>query len=160
MTQAPRRFDQLNKFEHLNKSSNASEMLKLALLQLTSTIAFSVVMYFCYGVGQSLSAFYGGLIAALMSAFMATRMFTTHRLATIHDMPAAERLARFYVSVILKVLFTLMMMAIFIVVIKVSVLPFIIAYLIAAVIVNLLMLLVPSRSHEVDVTQRVVNPNE
>jgi len=57
-------------------------------------------------------------------------------------MSANERLARFYASAILKVLFTLLMMGILIAVIKVSMLPFIIAYLIAAVIVNLLFLLV------------------
>ncbi len=128
-------------FEALNKSSNAGSMLLLALMQLISTLVFSGVMFFCYGLGEALSAFFGGMIAVLMSAFMATRMFTTHRVAMMREMPAGERLQRFYAAAILKVLFTLMMMGILIVVIKVSMLPFIIAYLIAAVVVNLCFLL-------------------
>ncbi len=135
MTQPPRQF------EHLNKSSNASAMLKLALLQTVATLAFSGVMVYCYGIGEALSALFGGMIAALMSVFMASRMFTTHRLAGARDMSATERLSRFYAAAILKVLFTLLMMGILIAVIKVSMLPFIIAYLIAAVVVNLLFLL-------------------
>ena len=59
-------------------------------------------------------------------------------------------LARFYASVVLKIVFTLAMMVICITVLKVSLLPFIIAYLIAAVIVNWLMLLVPAKLDEVN----------
>ncbi len=130
-----------NRFDRFNRSSNATDMLKLALLQLISAIAFSAVMYYCYDLGEALSALFGGSIAALMSAFMATRMFTTHRIASVREMSANERLARFYASAILKVLFTLLMMGILIAVIKVSMLPFILAYLIAAVVVNLCFLL-------------------
>lgn len=130
------------RFERFNKSSNAGAMLKLAFLQMLSTVAFSGGVYYCFGVGDALSAMFGGSVAALMSAFMASRMFTTHRLAAVKEMSANERLARFYAAAILKVLFTLVMMGIFIAVIKVSMLPFIIAYLIAAVIVNLCFLLI------------------
>lgn len=122
-------------------SSNASQMFKLASLQMVSTLVFSGLMYFCYSTGDALSALFGGSIAALMSVFMATRMFTTHRLASVRDMTATERLARFYASAILKVFITLLMMGLFIAVIKVSMLPFIVAYLIAAVIMNLFFLL-------------------
>ena len=132
-------------FDSLNKSSNAGSMLKLALLQFIGTVMFSAVMYYCYGIGDALSAFFGGFIAVLMSLFMATRMFTTHRVASMRPMEAGERLQRFYAAAILKVLFTLLMMGILIAVIKVSMLPFIIAYLIAAVAVNLLFLLLDSR---------------
>ena len=129
------------RFEVFNKSSNAGDMLKLALLQLISTVVFSGVMYYCFGVGDALSAFFGGGIAALMSVFMASRMFTTHRIAKVRDMSAKERLGRFYASALLKVLFTLLMMGIFIAVIRVSMLPFIVAYLLAAIVVNLFFLL-------------------
>ena len=144
MTYSPRNF------ERFNQSSNASAMLKLALLQLISTLVFSAVIYFCYGTGEALSALFGGMIAVLMSAFLATRMFTTHRLASVREMSASERLSRFYASAILKVIFTLMMMGIFIAVIKVSMLPFIIAYLIAAVVVNVFFLWLDARASEVD----------
>ncbi len=133
--------DPERQFEALNQSSNASAMLQLALMQMISTLVFSGVMFYCFGVADALSAFFGGLIAVLMSVFMATRMFTTHRLASVREMTAGERLQRFYAAAILKVLFTLLMMGILIAVIKVSMLPFIIAYLIAAVVVNLVFLL-------------------
>ncbi len=125
-----------NKLDRFNQRSNAGSMLILALLQMISTVAFSGVMYYGYGIGASLSAFFGGSIAALMSAFMAARMYTTHRIAAVRIMTANERLARFYATALLKVLFTLLMMGILIAVIKVSMLPFIIAYLISAVLVN------------------------
>lgn len=131
-----------NTLDRFNQSSNAGSMLTLALLQMVSTIAFSGVMYYCYGIGASLSAFFGGSIAALMSAFMASRMYTTHRIAAVRTMTGNERLARFYAAALLKVLFTLLMMGILIAVIKVTMLPFIIAYLIAAVLVNLCFLLI------------------
>ena len=79
------------------------------------------------------------------SLYSAGRLFTTKQGAS-----ASERLARFYASVVLKIIFTLAMMVICITVLKVSLLPFIIAYLIAAVIVNWLMLLVPAKLDEVN----------
>jgi len=148
MTDSPQQFEPSNKVERkklldsFNRSSNAGAMLKLALLQMVSTLAFSGGMFYCFGVAEALSALFGGSIAALMSVFMASRMFTTHRLASSREMAPNERLARFYAAALLKVVFTLMMMGILIVVIKVSMLPFIIAYLIAAVLVNLCFLLI------------------
>lgn len=130
-----------NRFDRFNKSSNAGAMLKLALLQAAATLVFSGAMYYCYGTGEALSALFGGMTAAIMSVYMASRLFTTHRLASVRDMSATERLSRFYASAILKVLFTLLIMGILIAVIKVSMLPFIIAYLIAAVAINLVFLL-------------------
>jgi len=113
-------------------------LLKLAFLQLIATISFSLVMLYCFDSYQSLSALYGGLIAAASSGFMAGRMFTTQP-----GCEPEELLARFYVSVMLKVVFTLAMMAICIIVIKVSFLPFIIAYFVSAAVVNWLFLLLP-----------------
>jgi len=69
---------------------------------------------------------------------MAGRLFTSK-----DNRPPEEMLSRFYASVVLKALLTIIMMAICITVMKVSVLPFIIAYFIAAGIINWLFLLVP-----------------
>lgn len=116
--------------------SKPSVILKLALCQLICTTFFSLVLYYCFDAREALSALFGGLVAALSSVFFASRLF-----AVKDDAPAQEMLIRFYISVALKVLFTLLMMAIFIIVMKVSILPFIIAFLLAAVIVNWLFLL-------------------
>ena len=115
-------------------------LLKLALLQTVSTIVFSLAMFYCFDAFEALSALFGGVIAVIGSIYSAGRLFTTKQ-----DAVAAEILVRFYVSVILKIIFTLVMMAICLIIIEVSILPFIIAYLLAAMIVNLLMLLVPAR---------------
>jgi len=96
-------------------------------------------MFYCFDTREALSAFLGGSIAAIATIFFASRLFTTR-----HDAPAGEMLVRFYFSVTFKVLFTLVMMAICIIFIKVSILPFIIAYLLAAVVINLVFLLVPT----------------
>jgi len=80
----------------------------------------------------------GGFIAAVSSFYMAGRLFTSKQ-----GQPPEEMLARFYASVVLKIVFTIAMMAICIIVMKVSVLPFIIAYFVSAGIINWLFLLVP-----------------
>ncbi len=122
-----------------------SVLLKLALLQTVGTAVFSIAMLYCFDAREALSALFGGAIAIIGSLYSAGRLFTTKQ-----DAAAAEILVRFYVSVILKIVFTLAMMAICLVVLKVSLLPFIIAYLLAAVVVNLLMLLVPAELDVVD----------
>jgi len=116
--------------------SKPGTVLKLALLQFIGTVFFSLVLYYCFDTREALSAFFGGLIAVLSSVFFAGRLFSTKQTAA-----AEEMLIRFYFSVAFKVLFTLAMMAICIIVIKVSMLSFIVAYLLAAVIVNWLFLL-------------------
>ena len=113
-------------------------IVKLALLQLIGTIAFSAVMYYCYDAREALSALLGGLIATVSSFYLAGRLFTSKQ-----NRPPEEMLARFYASVVLKVILTIAMMAICIIVMQVSVLPFIIAYFISAGIINWLFLLVP-----------------
>ena len=113
-------------------------IVKLALLQMIGTVAFSGVLYFCFDARQALSALLGGLVASVTSFYMAGRLFTSKQ-----ECPPEEMLARFYASVVLKVILTLAMIAICIIVMKVSFLPFIIAYFIAAGIVNWLFLLVP-----------------
>jgi len=121
-----------------NTKSQPSVLIKLALLQIFGTLIFSLALYYCFDKREALSALLGGLIASVATLYSAGRLFTTK-----HDGQAEEILLRFYLSVALKVLFTLLMMAICIIVIKVSLLPFIIAYLLAAVVINLLFLLVP-----------------
>ena len=121
-------------------------LLKLALLQLVGTAAFSVAMLVCFDAREALSALFGGAIAIIGSLYSAGRLFSTKQNAA-----AAEMLIRFYVSVVLKFIFTLAMMVICLVVLKVSLLPFIIAYLISAVLINWLVLLVPSKLDLVEV---------
>lgn len=117
-------------------------MVKLAAWQFAGTVLFGLVLYVLTDARVAVSALFGGSIAALTSLYMAGRLFTA-RARSGESQSAPEMLVRFYVSVVLKVLFTLAMMAICIIVIKVSVAPFIIAYLVAAVAINLLFLLVP-----------------
>ena len=120
-------------------------LVNLALLQAVATVVFSIAIFVCYDLREGLSAAFGGLIAVFGSLYSAWRLFTTKQ-----DASATEMLARFYASIVLKVIFTLAMLVICITVVKVSLLPFIIAYLIAAVIVNWLALLVPAQLDEVN----------
>lgn len=117
-----------------------SAMAKLAALQFVSTAFFAAGMWFCFDAHAAVSAIFGGLIAVMMSLFMSMRLLSTKRVTTLREMSAQESLIRFYISVVLKIVFTLVMMAICIIVIKVSILPFIIAFSLAAVIVNWLAL--------------------
>ncbi|WP_189401718.1 ATP synthase subunit I [Arenicella chitinivorans] len=111
----------------------------MAVTQLLVTVFLGVVLYFSTDLLNAISAFAGGIIAAAANLYMALRMWSGKR-----KQPASEMLARFYTSVVLKVIFTLSMMIISIIVIKVSIAPFIISYLLVAVAVNLLFLLVPT----------------
>ncbi|MFT5572841.1 MAG: F0F1-type ATP synthase assembly protein I [Cryomorphaceae bacterium] len=122
----------------IETKSQPSVVLKLAFLQMLGTVVFSLVLYYCFDPREALSALFGGLIAALASAFFAGRLFVSKQ-----DVQAEEMLMRFYISVMLRAIFTLAMMAVCIVVIEVSILPFIIAYLLAAVVINWLVLLIP-----------------
>jgi F0F1-type ATP synthase assembly protein I len=121
-----------------NTKSEPGVLFKLALLQAFGSIVFSLVLYYCFDLREALSAFFGGMIASTASLYSAGRLFTARV-----DSEPQEILIRFYISVVIKVLFTLAMVAICIIVIKVSLLPFIIAYLLAALVINLLFLLVP-----------------
>lgn len=110
-------------------------LLVLALMQLSGTTIFSVVLWGLFDVREGLSAFFGGFIAAFGSVYSAGRLFTTKQ-----STEAVDSLRRFYASIVIKVVFTLMMVAICVIVIKVSFLPFIVAYLIAAVVINVVAL--------------------
>lgn len=110
-------------------------LLTLALLQLAGTVLFSLVLLLMFDVREALSAFFGGFIAIFGSLYSAGRLFTAKQ-----DAEAVDSLRRFYASIVIKIVFTLVMVAICIIIIKVSFLPFIIAYLIAAVVVNIVAL--------------------
>lgn len=121
--------------ERFETQSKPGTILKLALLQLLGTTVFSLVLYYCFDSREAISAFLGGGIASISSVFLAGRLFSAKA-----NTVAAEMLMRFYISVVLKIIFVLAMMAICIVVIEVSILPFIIAFVLAAVIINWLFL--------------------
>ena len=125
----------------LEINNRPSDLLKLSFLQALFTIVFALVLYFCFDARQAISGLLGGLIASLMTLFMAGRSFAAVRISTMREVPAGESLVRFYFSVILKIIFTLVMMAICLIIVEVAVLPFIIAYLISAVIINWMSLL-------------------
>lgn len=115
-------------------------LLVLALMQLITTLVFSLALFFLFDLRESLSALLGGLIASLGSLYAAGRLFTAKQ-----DSTAVKSLFRFYASTVIKISFTLMMVAVCVIVLKVSFLPFIVAYLIAAVLVNLMALLVTAK---------------
>ena len=114
-----------------------SVVLKLALLQFLVTLFVSVLVLLVYNQNQALSALCGGSIAAIANLFFAGRLLVTQA-----DLQATQILRRFYRSVSMKVLFTLAMFAICIIAIKVAILPFIITYFVAAMVVNWLFLLI------------------
>jgi len=138
------------KFESQTKPS---AILKLACLQAIGTVVFSLSLYYCFDTREALSALLGGFVATVMSLFMAGRLFASYRISRLRDVPPGEALIRFYISAVLKILFTVAMMGICIIVMEVSILPFIIAYLIAAVIVNLLFVLLDAKTGEESKTQ-------
>ena len=123
----------------MKTQSRPLELLKLALLQLVCSTAFCLILFYCFDAREAISAFLGGLIAVLGSLFSAWQLYRGGQ-----NLQAEEMLARFYVSTVLKIVFSLAMIAICIIFIKVSTLPFIIAYLLAALVVNWLVLLLPS----------------
>ena len=122
-------------------NNKPSDLLKLALLQALFTGIFAIVLYYCFDARHAVSGILGGLIASIMTLFMAARLYAAIRISKLREVHAGESLARFYLSVVLKSIFTLMMMVICLFVIGVALLPFIIAYLISAVIVNWMCLL-------------------
>jgi F0F1-type ATP synthase assembly protein I len=131
-----------------NRTTKA--LLQLALLQFISTVAFSLTIYVCFTSYEGLSALFGGLVAVLANMYVALKArkpVIIEPSVTESDelAPAVEMLQRFYRFEVTKILLTLTMFAICVVVLKVSVLPFIIAYVIAALIVTWLSLLVVDR---------------
>lgn len=120
--------------------SERKVIVLLALMQVFGTVVFSLALYYCFDKREALSALFGGLTAAIANLFFASRLLS-HKRQLSEEVIAEKILVRFYSSEILKVVFTLIIMSVFIIVIKVSMLPFIIAYLLAAVIINWLFLL-------------------
>ena len=123
----------------MQSKQTSAMIVKLACLQLVATLCFSAVIYYCYDAHQAISALLGGLIAVLSSVYMAGRLFKSR------GRPAEEMLGLFYSSVVLKAVFVITMMAICIIVVKVSFLSFIVSYFVSAAVVNWLFLLVPDK---------------
>ena len=122
-------------------------VLKLAAVQAFGTIIFALAMLYCFDSRQALSALLGGLIAVLANLLFALQNYLQKvknkksSLIVNSDFIAKQLLFNFYWSETLKVVFTLAMLGICIAVLKVSMLPFIIAYAFAALIINWLYLL-------------------
>lgn len=114
-------------------------IVKLALAQLIATLLVGLTFWVFFDTRSAISALFGGSVVVLANLYMAARMRVRNK-----PLEATKMLARFYTSIILKGLFTLAMMAIFIIFIKVSIAPFIITYLMVAVAINMLFLLVPT----------------
>ncbi len=121
-------------------------LLQLALLQLICSIAFALTLYVCFTAYVGLSALLGGLVATIATVYVALKVRKTVSPASDELAPAVYMLQRFYRFEVSKVILTLTMFAISVFVIKVSILPFIIAYLLAALIVTWLALLVLDQS--------------
>lgn len=118
------------------EKSDASGVFKLALLQVVVSLIVSLAVYFWLSRDAAVSALLGGLICAAANLFFAGRLFVS-----APDLSAESIVRRFYRSESLKILFTLTMFFICIAIVKVPILPFIIMYLIAAVLLNWLFLL-------------------
>ena len=123
--------------DHLDRLfSERNVIIKLALMQLIFRVIFSLVIYACFDKREGLSAFLGGATAALANCVFVSRLSRRKQ-----DVQANEILIRFYFSELLKVVFTLAIMSFLIIVAKVSIMPFVISYLLAAVVINWLFLL-------------------
>lgn len=117
---------------------------------MVATLTFSLTIYVCFTAYEGLSALLGGGIAVLANLYIALKARTSvirdqleQPDASVDEMaPAVMMLQRFYQFEVTKVLLTLTMFAIAVFVIQVAILPFTIAYLIAALIVTWLSLLV------------------
>jgi len=116
--------------------ATTSLVFKLVLWQVLATVVLSVSLYFLFDQRTALSAFFGGLVCAIANLFFVGRLYFAREEVTAQSM-----VYRFYRSESMKVIFTLAMFVLFIVIAKVAILPFVIAYLIAAVLVNWLFLL-------------------
>lgn len=126
-------------------SATTRVLLQLALLQLICSLAFALVLYVCFTAFVGLSALLGGLIAVLANVYVALkvrRAVEPTPEASDELAPSVFMLQQFYRFEVSKVILTLTMFAISVLVIKVSILPFIIAYLVVALIVTWLALLV------------------
>jgi F0F1-type ATP synthase assembly protein I len=137
----------------IKRNTTTRALLKVALLQLVATVAFALSLYLCLTLYEGISAFFGGLVAALANVYVALKarnpVLIEPQVLQIDELaPAVAMLQRFYRFEVTKIVLTLTMFAISILVIKVSILPFIIAYLLAALIVTWISLLVVDQ-HEV-----------
>lgn len=116
--------------------SNAKIVVRLSCWQAIFTILFAFGMFVFVGKHEAVSALMGGFICSLANLFFAGRLFSSQS-----EQPPKQMLRRFYRSEALKIVFTLTMFIIAMSIAKVALLPFIVSYLLAALIVNWLFLL-------------------
>lgn len=124
----------------------SADLWRLALLQTTMTCAFALVAWFCFGRAWGLSAFFGGTIAALANSYVAwglQRKQHKRLRVSASTVTPEERLQWFYQLEVSKTVITVMLMAFWVVVARVSFLPFIVAYGLSALIVTWLYFLLP-----------------
>ena len=143
-------------------------VFRLVFLQILGSVILSLALYACFDLREALSALFGGMVAAVANLFFAGRLFFSKTntlskkqlsrenqqlqdlLPNQQQQEAQRVVSYFYRSVMLKFLFTLMMFLICIVIIKVSILSFMLAYLFSAVIINWLSLLIRDPQTSID----------
>ena len=133
-------------------NNTPAALYQLALAQGICTTAFALGMLYCFGIYEAISACIGGLVALSANLYLAVKM---HKAVLLQETNAKTEqqeplgmLQRFYRFEVLKIVFTVTMFVIAVVVIQVSILPFIIAYVLAALVVTWLSLLVLGQQDE------------
>ena len=120
----------------------------MALWQAFAAVLMALLTWLLCNAYEAVSAALGGLTASLATLFMALKARAQTSL-TLHDNDeqiAVGLLQQFYRSEVSKIVLTLAMFVICIIVIKVSVAAYVIAYLVAALVVNWLTLLILHRA--------------
>lgn len=113
-------------------------MMKLVLSQAIVTVVISVICLVFYDLRVTLSVFFGGLVPTLANLFVLCRLYLNRNKV----LSAKTMLDRFYRSESMKMTLTLAMLVLLIAVVKVAVLPFVIAYFVVALLVNWFFLLI------------------
>ena len=131
--------DQLNHHDSVDNDCGARAVVKLSFWQLAAAAMLAIGFGFAMNRAAGLAALLGGLISALANLFFAGRLLTSGHVSE-QSTPEAK-LHRFYRSETMKIIFTLSMFVICLVIVKVPVLPFIIAYLVCAWAINWVFLL-------------------
>lgn len=123
------------------QTKNKTVLLGLLVWQLVATILGALISYFWFGQFTAVSFLLGGFACVFANLF-AFASFLLKR-NTNADEPSNAKLMvfRFYMRETMKIVFTLLIFAICILLLKVDILAFIIAYLISAVLINWLYLL-------------------
>jgi F0F1-type ATP synthase assembly protein I len=136
-----------------DQTNNKAVLIGLLVWQLIATLLGAFVTYFWFDQFTAVSFLLGGLACVLANFFaFASFLFKRSKQSSqaVFESNAKLMVFRFYMRETIKIVFTLLIFAICILLLKVDILAFIIAYLISAVIVNWLYLLSTS-SRQIDV---------